>query len=236
MKDLAKLRPSTQAPIDLETLRGLPLGGIYRFGLATTVRVRGWGAHGQCHHEALMGGRWQRQDDMAQSWMEKHCADLWRYPLLPRLQFNFEATQEAISTLGDQPSGRRKSVTRRRQCPPGIKPGHLFLAIDRGRTSRAQPPSKGLGVFRAVSVVTVGRYGWSCRTCGLTECSVRADAFRPLCSGCLLPLQRFDLTPEELELEGLPEMTPDSFWRLLEEASNVDDEGRVCRIAFEAAA
>ena len=227
--ELARLKPSTQAPIDLETLRELPSFGWYHVEGEGTARTHRWSG------EEVKINR----PDGDRDWLLAR-AHTWRYLKLPRL--SFASTTEAISTLGDQPSGRCKSVTRRK--PPAgkariWKPGDLFLAVDKLRTKAA----RGLGVFEVVSAEVAGR--WACPGCRWAY----PTAFEPtVWAGCpdWYSCQRcgtarkadnmadFDtLTPAELELEGLPDLTGDEFWRLLETAGNVVD-GKTYRIEFKA--
>lgn len=222
--DLSQLKPSNQAPIDLETLRGLPLG-VPIFVGGDLAFLCEW----RCR-SAPMGLKWLGEDFL--SWHDPRPWEI-RYPKLPRLQFTL--TTEQIATPGDQPSGRCKSVTRRKQWPPGIRPGALFLAIDRGRRSRKQAPSRGLGVFRTTSVETVGRMECYCERCeGIFGYDLNSGAACPECRPVHHVSRRDTLTPAELELEGFPDLSADRLWELLVKAGNVAEDGTVCRIAFEA--
>ena len=226
---------------------GLPLGGLYHFtedeGASSCIgRINRW-ATGPDGLERFVRS-WYQLDPIGGGRVAEFGlggSGIWclpenvpvRYPLLPRLSFSL--TEKQISTPGDQPSGRCKSVTRRKQCPPGIEPGALFLAIDRGRRSRKQAPSRGLGVFSVVDVWTTARY--RCPICG--ERPDLKALGRTLCADCgwMGSAPEADtLTPAELELEGFPNLSADEFWKLLVKSGNVAEGGTVCRIAFAAAA
>lgn len=141
-RKLVDLKPSTQAALSVDELESAPLGGIYVYSSASYEAV--------VRLDRFSGGLprcsvWMGSEGIG--WLRSREARIgtFRHPKLPR--FSFALTTKAISTPGDQPSGRCKSVTRRKKCPPGIKPGHLFLAIDKGRRSSAHRRAAGLAAF-----------------------------------------------------------------------------------------
>lgn len=232
---LEDLKPSSQAAIPPGVLKDLPLKGIYIWPCDSateptrTFRIEAWNATRSIFHYSwpLRGG-WSGLHECVSGLYDV------RYPRLPRL--SFAKTTVAISTPGDQPSGRCKSITRRGKLPRWCKPGALFLAVDKIRA----PGARGLGVFRVTSVERVGR--WVCPHCGkwLEDGTVPGNALR--CRPCDVAWAKSgspgfkaddSLTPHELALEGCPDMTPDQFWAMLEETGGVR-EGWTWRIAFEA--
>lgn len=161
MTYLEDLKPSSADPIPLEVLKALPLPGLYLIDESKPIQGRDHGivkieewdpGHRLMGYRYLENGAWIPGREPA--WNDPRKAT-WRYPKLPRISFSM--TTKAISTPGDQPSGRCKSVTRRKRVPKWCKPGALFLAVDKLRFRKDQPPSRGLGCFRVVSAETTYR-------------------------------------------------------------------------------
>ena len=240
LADLARLRPSTAPPIPLEVLRELPVGGVYLYDAPSSspVQIIEWGGAEEIavweYCDLLPGGRHPITIFLASRFE-------WRYPKLPSMIF--AKTVDQISTPGDQPSGRQKSVTRRRRLPPGIRQGALFLAWDRSHR-QGRGKARGLGVFRVNSAYQIMRYACS----GCLNWREKHGHRRPLaperhplsldwwCPECgTIDIGDFDtLMPHELALEGFPETDPDDFWAMLVKIGAVGDSGLTWRIAFEA--
>ena len=234
---LEDLKPSTQAPIPADVLRELPLGGIYLWPSDSSTetsrvfRLEEWDG-------SLFRYRWPSGEAWGgPQWCEVGIYEI-HYPKLPRM--SFALTADAISTPGDQPSGRQKSVTRRGSLPRWCKPGRLFLAVDKLRFTNDQPASRGLGVFRVVSAERQGR--WRCPDCNeeVISATVRAKTSGvmlagvcELCGGHRASGDLDRLTYHELALEGFPDMDPDKFWAMLEKGGQVRG-GKTWRIAFAA--
>ncbi len=225
---IRQLPPSTRiGEIPLEELHEHPLGGIYVLGRAcqhlpsgAAVRLERFGVTpaGDC----LVLSYWLERPDGFLPVSDPITAPLdtpLYYARLPAL--SFAMTVERMRTSGDQPSGRQKSVTRRAMVPRWFKPGKLFNAwsgsFRHGRTDY-------LGTFAMVSAERVGR--WRCTGCDPVREFTPEP--RPLVKGGDL------LNPDELSLEGFPDIDPGEFWKMLVKSGNVGPDGRVCRIEFEA--
>ncbi len=236
---IPELKPSGK-PIPLETLRELPVPGVYVRAWPSRINdvilLRQW-TDGDKYLFSLLGnyGRFTEELFGGESSRLTHLGfPPIHYPRLTRLHIA-QQFEEALAK-------GKKTVTRRKAIPPGVAPGALVLCVVNPYCApRGQGQMRGY-VREVVSAEMVpARY--RCRNCegpaaliaNPTDYQIRFD-YRIKCSDDHCDWQgstyaRDLLTPPELDAEGWTGAGAE-FEAVLEKMGAVNDAGLSARIEF----